>query len=131
VKEKTRENSRNSRLNFVQKANQSRLNRISKHSLRHSIYFSQSVKENLFSFIVDKPQSQTSDWQTWLNMRLPNPEQQIELKEALEQTYPRSKLRTIWEVVILGSGAWLVSTSIGSIIDWVVQKWLDTITLFK
>jgi len=43
VKEKIRENSRNSWLNFVQKANQSRLNRISKHSLTQNAIFQEQV----------------------------------------------------------------------------------------
>lgn len=75
----------------------------------------------------DRQQANTSAWMTWLNNRLPDPEQQKELQQALEQAYPPSRTRTLIGLIIFGAGSWLVVTALGAIVEWVVQGWLGNL----
>ena len=64
-------------------------------------------------------------WMAWLHTRLPDPERQKALREALDKAYPRPRMRTIFGVIVLGGGGWLVVTSLGAIIEWFIQGGLD------
>lgn len=66
-------------------------------------------------------------WLLWLNSRLPDPENQKALREALNRTYQPSKLRTFISIVTIGVGGWLILQSLGAIIQWIVGKGLDSI----
>lgn len=66
-----------------------------------------------------------SFWQTWVNTRLPDVEQQKELKNALDEIYPPSKFKSIAGAIIFGAGGWIVITAITSVVDWIIQKGLD------
>jgi competence ComEA-like helix-hairpin-helix protein len=69
---------------------------------------------------------ETNFWKTWVNARLPDPEQQKELKRALEELHPTSRLRTISGLLIFGAGGWILGTVLSSIVEWIVQNWLNT-----
>jgi hypothetical protein len=66
-------------------------------------------------------------WLLWINSRLPDPENQKALREALNRTYQPSKLRTFISIVTIGIGGWLILQSIGAVIQWIVGKGLDSI----
>lgn len=66
-------------------------------------------------------------WQEWINKRLPNPEQQKALQLALNEMYPPSRLKTIRNTIIIGIGSWLIITGLSSVIDWIIQKFLDSL----
>jgi hypothetical protein len=85
-------------------------------------FFSSSV--HFFSTEILQ-QDETSFWIKWLNIRLPDPEQQQALKHALEKTYPTSKTRTIIGAIVFGAGGWLLITALTSLVDWFIQNWLD------
>ena len=46
----------------------------------------------------------------WINARLPDPEEQKALRQALDKAYPPSKWRTVTSTVVLGASSWLVLT---------------------
>jgi hypothetical protein len=65
-------------------------------------------------------------WITWINSRLPDPNQQQALKQALTRQYPRSRAKTLISIVLFGAGGWLVLTVIAAIIQGFIQiKWLE------
>lgn len=69
---------------------------------------------------------ETSIWMKWINIRLPDPEQQKALKLALEKSYPPSKLRTVMGAIVFGAGGWLLITVLTSLVDWLLQNWLNS-----
>lgn len=69
--------------------------------------------------------SDSSYWLTWLNSRLPNTEQQRALKQALDKAYPASRARTVFSVILVGVGSWIIITAANSLFDWLLQGWLN------
>jgi competence ComEA-like helix-hairpin-helix protein len=61
----------------------------------------------------------------WLNSKLPDPEEQKALKDALNELYPSSKRRTVLYAFILVAGTWFFLQSLGAIIQWFIGKSLD------
>lgn len=76
-------------------------------------------------FDSERRRLQKAPWLAWLNARMPDPEDQKSLKEALEKAYPPSKMRTVAASVVIVAGGWLLVTTIGAVLGWVVQGWLD------
>lgn len=67
-------------------------------------------------------------WRRWLNVRLPDPVQQRELKDALEDIYRPSPVQTFARVLILNVGGWVVVAAIGAIIELYIQDWWRSLT---
>lgn len=65
-------------------------------------------------------------WTNWINSRLPNPEEQKELQKILNENYPKSKFKSFLGWLILGAGGWLIVTSLSSVLDWIIQKGLNS-----
>jgi len=74
---------------------------------------------------LEKSTDETGGWIRWINLRLPDTEQQKALKQALETMYPPSKFRKALSFIVFGAGGWILSTVLGSVIDWLLQNWLD------
>lgn len=72
-----------------------------------------------------------AEWLKWLNNRLPDISQQKELKKALDGAYPPSKVRTLTSVVFITVCGWIILQSVGAVIQWVIQKWLENLHLFQ
>jgi hypothetical protein len=91
----------------------------------------QEVFDDFFlsSPAVKKPE--TDAWLKWLNTRLPDAEQQRELKKALDIAYPPSKIRTLTSVLFITVSGWIILQSLGAVIEWVIQKWLENLHLFQ
>lgn len=70
-------------------------------------------------------------WLMWLNKQLPDTEQQRALSYALAQKYPPSRLRGFMSIAIITVGGWLFLTAVGAFIEWVVQNWLNDLTVPK
>lgn len=99
-----------------------------------SIYNNDSIFHEILKLycVKEKTSPDSSSWLTWLNIRLPNVEQQKALKKALDEVYPPSKKRTILSIIIIGLGGWITVQSANSILDWFIQSWLNkTIFWFK
>lgn len=65
-------------------------------------------------------------WLRWINSRLPDPEQQQALLDALQQRYPPSRWRTVPALVITGAGTWILAATASAVWEWMVQSWLDS-----
>ncbi len=66
-------------------------------------------------------------WRTWINQKLPNSQDQIQLKQALDEMYKPSPIRTVSGVIIVGAGGWLLLTVIDAVIQWFIQNWLSSL----
>jgi hypothetical protein len=66
-------------------------------------------------------QAEEGAWLAWLSSRLPDPEDQKDLMQALEAAYPPSKWRTIGGAIVFGAGVWLLLEVLGAIVEWFVQ----------
>lgn len=66
-------------------------------------------------------------WLRWLNARLPDVEQQKLLQQALANAYPSSRFRTAMSLAIVGASVWLLLTSLGAVIEWIIQKRMDSL----
>lgn len=66
-------------------------------------------------------------WQEWINRRLPSPEDQQALAEAILRAHPRSRARSGLLALIIAIAGWLVLSSIGAIVEMFVQRWWDTL----
>ena len=64
-------------------------------------------------------------WGTWLNLRLPNEEDQRALKRYLDQRYPGSRNRNALYAVTVGGSLWLVAHSVGGAVEWLVGRGLE------
>ena len=64
-------------------------------------------------------------WGTWLNLRLPDEEDQRALKRYLEQRYPGSRSRSVLYALTVGGGLWLVAQSVGGAVEWLVGRGLE------
>jgi competence ComEA-like helix-hairpin-helix protein len=65
-------------------------------------------------------------WVRWINLRLPDPEQQKALLDALQQVHPPSRWRTLRGLVITGAGTWILAATASAVWEWLVQNWLDS-----
>ena len=94
-----------------------------------SLRTGQSVGQALSDFLTSSPQSgqaaERASWRRWINIQLPNPSDQEALKRALDEAYPRSRVRTFADIVLIGVGGWLALTSISAIIQTLIQVWLE------
>jgi hypothetical protein len=88
-----------------------------------------SVFQSMANWLVEATELQSTlqrrRWLSWLNARMPDPEQQRALKVALDEVYPRSRWRTFVGVVVIGVGGWLVVTAVTAIVEWIIQRGLD------
>ena len=75
-------------------------------------------------------QIRVQNWLTWINVHLPNVDEQKELRDALDNAYPPSKWRSFIGVVFIGAGGWLIVSVLNSVLDWFVQHWLDKLLPF-
>jgi competence ComEA-like helix-hairpin-helix protein len=64
-------------------------------------------------------------WLRWINIRLPDPEQQQALLAALGRAHPPSRWRTLGGALIVGIGVWLLLGTAGAVLEWIIQGWLD------
>lgn len=76
---------------------------------------------------VSRQKADTSTWMSWLNNRLPDPEQQKQLRQAMDNANPPSRTRTLINLIVFGAGGWLLITSLGAIVEWAVQRWLGNV----
>ena len=74
---------------------------------------------------ITRDRATQSAWMAWLHARLPDPERQKALKEALDKAYPPSRIRTALGVLVFGAGGRLVLTALGAIIEWFMEEWLS------
>lgn len=95
--------------------------------LRSGRSFLSEVMEQLSKASLTSEEGDLRVWQAWLNARLPDPEEQKALMQALVKTYPPSRLRTIGSIIVLGAGGWLFLTACGAIVEWGIQNWLDNL----
>jgi competence ComEA-like helix-hairpin-helix protein len=66
-------------------------------------------------------------WGTWLNVRLPDEEDQKALKRYLDQRYPGSRSRSVLYAVTVGGSLWLVAQSVGGAVEWLVGRGLERV----
>ncbi len=66
-------------------------------------------------------------WGTWLNLRLPDEEDQRALKRYLDQRYPGSRSRSVLYAVTVGGSLWLVAHSVGGAVEWLVGRGLERV----
>jgi hypothetical protein len=85
-----------------------------------------SFFEEMFSFLAPSTRTQPvideSAWLKWINTRIPDPKQQQALMHALREIYVLQ-----WRTFILfGFAMWLIGTACGGVVEWGVQKVLDS-----
>jgi competence ComEA-like helix-hairpin-helix protein len=66
-------------------------------------------------------------WGTWLNMRLPDEEDQRALKRYLDQRYPGSRSRSVLYAATVGGSLWLVAHGVGGAVEWLVGRGLERV----
>jgi competence ComEA-like helix-hairpin-helix protein len=66
-------------------------------------------------------------WGTWLNLRLPDEEDQRALKRYLDQRYPGSRSRSILYAATVGGSLWLVAHGVGGAVEWLVGRGLERV----
>jgi membrane protease YdiL (CAAX protease family) len=66
-------------------------------------------------------------WGTWLNMRLPDEEDQRALKRYLDQRYPGSRSRSVLYAATVGGSLWLVAHGVGGAVEWLVGMGLERV----
>ena len=91
------------------------------YTLRGNSFYAEALCDLLQSENV----TNLNRWKAWINSRLPDPEQQRILIKALDNMYPRSKIRSIGGVILIGAGSWIILTIIGAIIQLYVNKLLQ------
>jgi hypothetical protein len=96
-------------------------------SIRSKVPFLPAVAGLALRASNDRRTADASAWMTWLNSRLPAPEDQKALQQALDRTYPPSRTRTLINLIVFGAGGWLVVTALGAIVGWLVQELLDSL----
>jgi len=74
-----------------------------------------------------QPTGAEAAWGTWLNLRLPDEEDQKALKRYLDQRYPGSRSRSVLYAVTVGGSLWLVAHSVGGAVEWLVGKGLERV----
>ena len=58
----------------------------------------------------------------WLNLRLPDEEDQRALKRYLDQRYPGSRSRSVLYAATVRGSLWLVAHSVGGAVEWLVGR---------
>ena len=71
------------------------------------------------------PDINQDDWSTWVNLHVPNTEDQIALKQSLEKLHPGSRFQKFLSFVIIGIGGWFILTAIEAILELLVQDWFQ------
>ncbi len=92
-------------------------------SLRRGESFFHASLDFIDPRIIIRQQATIDDWRAWLNSRLPDPQEQKALKEALVEIYRPSASQTLVRFLVLGVGGWIVLTVIGAIIELYAQDW--------
>jgi competence ComEA-like helix-hairpin-helix protein len=64
-------------------------------------------------------------WGTWLNLRLPDVEDQRALKRYLDGRYPGSRSRSVLYALTVGGSLWLIAQSVGGAVEWLVGRGLE------
>ena len=75
----------------------------------------------------DRPADTEAAWGTWLNVRLPDVEDQRALKRYLEGRYPGPRGRSILYAATVGGSLWLVAQSVGGAVEWLVGRGLERV----
>ena len=52
-------------------------------------------------------------WLSWITARLPDPDEQQALMQALDDAYPPWWVRVMSGVIVLGTGGWITLTALG------------------
>jgi competence ComEA-like helix-hairpin-helix protein len=66
---------------------------------------------------ADRAAGAEAAWGTWLNVRLPDEEDQRALKRCLEGRYPGSRSRSLLYALTVGGSLWLVAHSAGGAVE--------------
>jgi competence ComEA-like helix-hairpin-helix protein len=66
-------------------------------------------------------------WGTWLNLRLPDEEDQRALKRHLDQRYPRSRSESVLYALTVGGSLWLVGHGLSGAVEWLVGRGLERV----
>jgi competence ComEA-like helix-hairpin-helix protein len=74
-----------------------------------------------------RPAGVETAWGTWLNLRLPDEEDQRALKRYLDQRYPGSRSRSVLYALTVGGSLWLVAHGLGGAVEWLVGKGLERV----
>jgi competence ComEA-like helix-hairpin-helix protein len=74
-----------------------------------------------------QPAGAEAAWGTWLNVRLPDEEDQRALKRYLDQRYPGSRSRGVLYALTVGGSLWLVAHSVGGAVEWLVGRGLEQV----
>ena len=74
-----------------------------------------------------QPAGAEAAWGTWLNLRLPDEEDQRALKRYLDQRYPGSRNRSVLYALTVGGSLWLVAHSLGGAVEWLVGRGLERV----
>jgi competence ComEA-like helix-hairpin-helix protein len=77
---------------------------------------------------ADHPEAGTgAAWGTWLNVRLPDEEDQRALKRYLDGRYPGSRSRSVLYAATVGGSLWLVAHSVSGVVEWLVGRGLERV----
>jgi competence ComEA-like helix-hairpin-helix protein len=76
---------------------------------------------------ADSPAGAEAAWGTWLNVRLPDEEDQRALKRYLDGRYPGSRSRSLLYALTMGGSLWLVAQSAGGAVEWLVGRGLERV----
>jgi competence ComEA-like helix-hairpin-helix protein len=76
---------------------------------------------------ADRPTGAETAWGTWLNLRLPDEEDQRALKRYRDQRYPSSRSRSVLYAVTVGGSLWLVAHSVSGAVEWLVGRSLERV----
>jgi competence ComEA-like helix-hairpin-helix protein len=74
-----------------------------------------------------QPAGAEAAWGTWLNLRLPDEEDQRALKRYLDQRYPGSRSRSVLYALTVGGRLWLVAHGLGGAVEWFVGRGLERV----
>jgi competence ComEA-like helix-hairpin-helix protein len=66
-------------------------------------------------------------WGTWLNLRLPDEEDQRALKRHLDQRYPGSRSGSVLYALTVGGSLWLVGHGLSGAVEWLVGRGLERV----
>ena len=71
--------------------------------------------------------SDDAAWGTWLNLRLPDEEDQRALKRHLDQRYPGSRSGSVLYALTVGGSLWLVVQGLSGAVEWLVGRGLERV----
>ena len=78
-------------------------------------------------YTPDRPADTEAAWGTWLNVRLPDVEDQRALKRYLDGRYPGPRGRSVLYAATVGGSLWLVAQSLGGAVEWLVGRGLERV----